>query len=416
MAGEFDAANPATWTRWQREQMDAWRRRHDRDRHEYRIAEWVARQELSREWVSFADIADWCARKPGGVKRDGDRRAQAFRDLGQSVITGEFSRAGRWYVVRPPDGPTPLSEPLRLRVTLAWLRRWPAFHGGMTIPDQELARWWVPRDLSTAWFERRQIALPPWLFVWNGHRAAPVDPLPAGRRQHSRARMAVIGSGVAGWMPLLDAIGHIQAVSGRSVENAAAVVIEALQSGVIPSRRSGPEGAMPLDGRYERWNGELPPQAWHLGTIHDDGTVSFDTSEGSPQFRRTLQHAIRVRHEIEVGRDAVLGLSSAIAGDSKLPPVPAGPRAATIAPAVPKNARRGPSPTGPRIVAVAQALLAAGKVPGKTISWKKFRSEVCRGLKVPENQRGFSLESIQNAVRPLLKANQEGDNTESTER
>lgn len=261
MAGEFDAANPATWTPWQREQMDAWRRRHDRDRHEYRIAEWIARQQLSHDWVNFAEIADWCAREPGGVRRDEVRRTQAFRDLGRSVTAGEFSRAGRWCVVRPPDGATPLSEPLRLRVTLAWLRKWPAFHGGMTIPDRELARWWAPRDLCASWFECRQIAPPPWFFTGNGHEAAPVDPLPAGRRQHSRAMMAVIGSGVARWMPLLEAIRHIQTVSGRSIENAAAVVIAVLQSGVIPSRRSGPESAMPLDGRHERWNGELSPQA-----------------------------------------------------------------------------------------------------------------------------------------------------------
>lgn len=105
--------------------------------------------------------------------------------------------------------------------------------------------------LRPATGERRQIAPPPWFFTGNGNEAAPVDPLPAGKRQHSRAMMAVIGSGVARWMPLLEAIRHVQTVSGRSIENVAAVVIAAPQSGVIPSRRSGPEGAMPLDGRHE---------------------------------------------------------------------------------------------------------------------------------------------------------------------
>ena len=40
------------------------------------------------------------------------------------------------YVIRAPDGPTPLTETasaLRLRVTLGWVRNWPAFGGGMTI-------------------------------------------------------------------------------------------------------------------------------------------------------------------------------------------------------------------------------------------------------------------------------------------
>lgn len=120
-------------------------------------------------------------------------------------------------------------------------------------------------------------------------------------------------------MPLLGAIRHVQAAMACSIEDAAAVVLAALQSGAVPARRSGPENAMPLDGRYERWNGELAPQAWHLATIHDDGTVSFDTSEGSPLLRRALQHAIQVRHEIEVGRDAVLRSFNAAAGNSELP-------------------------------------------------------------------------------------------------
>jgi transposase IS166 family protein len=37
-----------------------------------------------------------------------------------------------------------------LGVTLSWLRKWPAFRGGMTVPDQELARWWAPRDFCAA--------------------------------------------------------------------------------------------------------------------------------------------------------------------------------------------------------------------------------------------------------------------------
>lgn len=61
---------------------------------------------------------------------------------------------------------------------------------------------------------------------------------------------------------------------------------------------------------------------WYLATIHDDRTVSFDTSEGNPLLRRALQQAIQMRHEIEVGRDAIFRLSSATARDSEPPAVP----------------------------------------------------------------------------------------------
>jgi hypothetical protein len=162
VAGEFDEADPATWTPFQRE-----RRRHVRDRHEREVAEWVARQQLSQQWVSFAEIADWCAREPGGTKRDEDRRCRAYRDLARAIMAGEFDRAGRWCVVRPPDGHTSIAEPLRFRVTLARLRKWPTYRGGMTVSDQELARWWAPRRLCAAWFRAREISPPPWVSVSN---------------------------------------------------------------------------------------------------------------------------------------------------------------------------------------------------------------------------------------------------------
>jgi hypothetical protein len=231
--------------------------------------------------------------------------------------------------------------------------------------------------------------------------------------------MAVIGSGVAVWMPLLDAIHHVQAVTGGSIKDAAAAGLAALQSGAVPARRSGPENTMPLDGRYERWNGELAPQAWHLATIHDDGTVSFDTSEGSPPLRRALHHAIQVRHEVEVGQDAVLQCFSATTENSKPPTARAAARDPPDVPLRSANRTRpGPIPTAPRIIKAAESLLASGKVPGKMTSWKEFRSEVCQFLKVPESQRGYSLDSVRNAVRPLLQARQKNniESTESTER
>jgi hypothetical protein len=120
--------------------------------------------------------------------------------------------------------------------------------------------------------------------------------------------VAVIGSGLAQWIALRVAIEHVQRVGGVSAEDAAARLIAALQSGDLRSRRTGPENAVPLDGRYEQWNGELFPRAWFIATIHNDGTAQFDTAEGHPLLRRAVQHAIAVRHEIEVGRYELLQL------------------------------------------------------------------------------------------------------------
>ena len=118
--------------------------------------------------------------------------------------------------------------------------------------------------------------------------------------------MAVIVSGTPQWMPLLDAIRHTQAKFGGSIENAGAAVLAALQHGVVSARRCGPEDAAPLDGRYEHWSGALSPAAWHLATVHEDGTVSFDVSEGIALLRRARQHEMKTRHTIEVERSAML--------------------------------------------------------------------------------------------------------------
>jgi hypothetical protein len=107
-------------------------------------------------------------------------------------------------------------------------------------------------------------------------------------------------------MPLLEFIRAAQGKLQGSIEDAAAAALAMLRIGAVPARRCGPEGAVPLDGRYEHWNGLLYPAAWHVANIHDDGTVSFDVSEGSAALRRAQQHAIEVRHTIEVERAGAL--------------------------------------------------------------------------------------------------------------
>jgi superfamily I DNA/RNA helicase len=60
-------------------------------RRAYRFSRIVERLDL----ISFADIADWCARRAGGVERDEALRMQAYRDLEQSVLKGEFGPANK---------------------------------------------------------------------------------------------------------------------------------------------------------------------------------------------------------------------------------------------------------------------------------------------------------------------------------
>ena len=81
----------------------------------------------------------------------------------------------------------------------------------------------------------------------------------------------------------------------------------------------------------------------------------------------------------------------------------------------PGKARPGPTPTAGSIKNAAEALLAAGRVPAKSITWEQFRTELCRNLKVRPEQRGYSLDTIQAVVRPLLLGDRIVESTESTE-
>jgi hypothetical protein len=73
----------------------------------------------------------------------------------------------------------------------------------------------------------------------------------------------------------------------------------------------------------------------------------------------------------------------------------------------PGKKRPGPKPTAGGIVNAAVPILAAGRVPGKTVTWETFREEICKTLGVKPETRGYGLDTLQKSVRPLINNNQE---------
>ena len=57
------------------------------------------KQRLTRQWVSLADIADWCARAPGIIEPDEKLRLTAYGQLMKALNSGEFDIAGRTNVL-----------------------------------------------------------------------------------------------------------------------------------------------------------------------------------------------------------------------------------------------------------------------------------------------------------------------------
>jgi hypothetical protein len=138
------------WTPYQRWWLDAGLRLNVRRRQQNRIEFWKRRQLREWQWASFSYMADWCAREPKSIGRDDLLRTQAQHDLVQSVVAGEFSRAGRICVAFLPDN-LMYDGPVRLRLWLSNLH-----------PDH-LGFCWAPRELWVNWFAKRDIKPPPWM-------------------------------------------------------------------------------------------------------------------------------------------------------------------------------------------------------------------------------------------------------------
>jgi hypothetical protein len=118
-----------------------------------RRAYWFARVVRRLDLVSFADLADWCARKPGSVHRDEALREQTYRDLEHSVGQGEFGPPDKPFVAflpKTPDGEHVGRFPLRLTA-------------GQIFDLGSAPHLWAPRSACVRWLSSRQISLPPWL-------------------------------------------------------------------------------------------------------------------------------------------------------------------------------------------------------------------------------------------------------------
>jgi hypothetical protein len=156
------------WTPIQREIMNGWNRLWTRDRQWLQIGKWRLLQQYTRDWVCLAELADWCARRPGDIERDPSRRAQAFSDLKQSIILGEFNKGGHLNVVYLPPQQPHLRHPMKLRLNADRLF---AYQGHALQFLLDLC--WAPRELCLRWLLARQIVPPPWLV------AEPIRLLPA---------------------------------------------------------------------------------------------------------------------------------------------------------------------------------------------------------------------------------------------
>jgi hypothetical protein len=123
-----------------------------------RIRRFAERQRRTREWINFAEIADWCARENGSIKPDEERRSIAYAMLGASLRAGEFERSGRTRVLF-------LSPSTSMaKITRETFETIVAANDDEILVSAYLAHCWVPRDICREWFGRQRL---PWPLVFD---------------------------------------------------------------------------------------------------------------------------------------------------------------------------------------------------------------------------------------------------------
>lgn len=146
-----------------------------RRRHQDRIIE---RLRHSREWTSFEDIAEWCAREKGSIEPDEGLRSETYRQLGNALAAGEFGlgRNSRVLFLHPRSNWAKMTSE-----RFGWIPY------GQDGRSSYLRYCWIPAELARCWFDSRNLKLPRHLFA-----PAPSNTTP--RRGHAGRMVDTAGS------------------------------------------------------------------------------------------------------------------------------------------------------------------------------------------------------------------------------
>jgi hypothetical protein len=124
-----------------------------------RIERFTERQRVQREWINFAEIAEWCSKEGGSIVPDERKRATAFDTLANDLLTGEFEENGRSRVLYLH----PFTK--KARMTREWLwdaieHDYDAQHGR----SEFLPHCWIERRMFERWLAKHRLPASPERF------------------------------------------------------------------------------------------------------------------------------------------------------------------------------------------------------------------------------------------------------------
>ena len=116
------------------------------------IARFAECQRRKRNWINFADIADWCSREGGSIRPDETKRAVALDGLAEDHLAGDFDENGRSRVLFLP------LDVRKARLTRDELREVIKHnYDGDRGRSQYLPNCWLARAMAEGFFARHRL-------------------------------------------------------------------------------------------------------------------------------------------------------------------------------------------------------------------------------------------------------------------
>jgi hypothetical protein len=70
-----------------------------RQRRDKQIRRFIDTNRYTRDWINFAEIAEWCSEEDGSILPNEAKRAAAYDSLTRDLLAGEFTEDGRSHVL-----------------------------------------------------------------------------------------------------------------------------------------------------------------------------------------------------------------------------------------------------------------------------------------------------------------------------
>ncbi len=120
-----------------------------------RIRAFTETNRHTRDWINFAEIAEWCSEEDGSILPNHAKWAAAYDCLARDLLSGEFVEGGRSRVLylHPRSA--------KVRMTAAWLQdaithNYDGDHG-----RGFLKNCWIPRSMFSRWLVKHRLPASP---------------------------------------------------------------------------------------------------------------------------------------------------------------------------------------------------------------------------------------------------------------